>query len=47
MGWAAGERNLVSYAKDGRIVGRYHDWVQDGLTVMVEMFCRVGLDTNL
>ena len=47
MGWAAGERNLVFYADDGKIVGRDHIWVQDALTVTVEMFRRVGLDTNL
>ena len=25
MGWASGERNLVFYADDGRIVGRDHE----------------------
>ena len=24
MGWAAGERNLIFYADNGRIGGRYH-----------------------
>ena len=47
MGWAAGERNLVFYADDGKIVGRDHIWVQDALTATVAMFSRVGLDTDL
>ena len=41
--WAAGERNLIFYAKYGRIAGRDHEWVQDTLLVKVEMFCRMGL----
>ena len=24
LGWAVGERNLIFYADDGRIAGRYH-----------------------
>ena len=44
---ATGEWNLVFYADDGRILGRDHIWLQDALTVTVEMFRRVGLDTNL
>ena len=47
MGCAAGERILVFYADDGRIVGRYHEWIQDALTVTVVMFSRMGLDANL
>ena len=47
MRWAAGERNLVFYSGDRRIVGRYHEWVQESLTVTVAMFRRMGLDTNL
>ena len=47
MGWATGERNLVFYKDDGRILGRDHIWAQDSLTVIVAMFRRVGLDTNL
>ena len=47
MGWAAGERNLVFYVDDGRIVGQYHEWVQDALTMTVAMFLRMGLETNL
>ena len=35
------------YADDERVVGRDHIWLQDALTVMVEMFKRVGLETNL
>ena len=38
MLWAVGERNLVFYADDGSIVGLYHKWVQDALTVTVSMF---------
>ena len=29
--WAAGWKNLIFYANDVRIVGRYHEWVQDAL----------------
>ena len=47
LGWAAGKINLVFYADNGRIAGRDHKWVQDILTVNVEMLLRVGLDTNL
>ena len=28
-------------------MGRDHKWVQDALSVMVTMFCRMGLETNL
>ena len=38
MGWAVGEKNLIFYTDDGRIVGRDHEWVQDAMTVMVAMF---------
>ena len=38
MGWVSEERNPVFYADDGRIAGRVHDWVQDTLMVMVNMF---------
>ena len=47
MGWEAGERNLVFCLDDGRIAGRYHEWVQDALTVTVSTFRRIGLYTNL
>ena len=47
MGWAVGERNLVFYADDRSIVGRYHKWVQDALTVTVSMFRRMALKNNL
>ena len=47
MVWAAGERNLVLYADDRRVVGRDHIWAQDALMVAVVMFRRVGLETNL
>ena len=42
LGWAAGERNLTFYAKDGRIAGQDHEWFQDALSVTVAMFCRMG-----
>ena len=38
MGWVVGDRNLIFYADDGRIVGRYHEWLQDALDLMVAMF---------
>ena len=38
LGWAAGEMNVIFYANDGRIAGRDHEWVQDALSVVVEMF---------
>ena len=47
LGWATGESNLVFYVDDVRITERYPDWVQDALLVMVDMFCRVGLEKNL
>ena len=47
LGWAAGDRNLVFYADDGRIAGRYHQCVHYALVLMVAMFCRTGLETNL
>ena len=46
-GWAAGERNLIFYAENGRIGGRDHIWVQDALPVSVDMFQQMGLDTKL
>ena len=45
--WAVGERNLVFYANDVRIEGRYHKWVQDVLIATVAMLRRVGIETNL
>ena len=47
LGWLAGNINLVFYANNVRIFGREHEWVHDTLTVMVEIFLRMGLDTNL
>ena len=38
MGWAAGERNLIFYADDGKVGERYHIWVQDALKVSVVLF---------
>ena len=38
---------MVFYADYGRIEGMDHIWVQDALTVTVENFNRVGLNTNM
>ena len=38
MGWGAGECNLIFYADDGRICGRYRIWLQYALMVLVAMF---------
>ena len=32
---------------DGKISGRNHEWVQDALTVTVDIFCRMGMKDNL
>ena len=42
-----GECNLIFYAYNGGIGGRDHIWVQDALTVSIEMFQQMGLETNL
>ena len=47
MGWAAVEKNLLFYTDDGRIAGRYHEWVQDALMATVENFHKMGLTDNL
>ena len=47
MGWEAGESNLTFYADDGRIGGRDHIWVQDALTISLEMFQQMGLETEM
>ena len=47
MGCVAGEKNLVLYVYDVRIEGQDHEWVQDALTVRVEMFRSIRLETNL
>ena len=47
MAWASGDKKLVLYADDCWIAGRNHEWFQYALTVIVTMFCRMGLDTNL
>ena len=47
MGWSAGEKKLVYYAYAGRIAVRDHKWVQDALTVMVDIFCKMELEYNL
>ena len=38
LGWVAGKRNLIFHANDGKISGRYHKWVQDELSVTMEIF---------
>ena len=43
LGWAAGDRNTIFYADDGRIAGRDHEWVQDALLATVVMFHRMVL----
>ena len=45
--WVAGELNLVFYKYDGQIAVRDYILVQDALTVTVDMFRRVGFETNL
>ena len=47
MGWAAGEHNIVVYKKDGRISGHNAILVHMTLMVVVRIFYRVGLKTNL
>ena len=47
MGWTVGKRNLIFYTDDGRIGGRDHIWVQDALTISLEMFQRMGLETEM
>ena len=42
MGWAAEEQDLTFYANISRIAGRYYVWVQDALSVTVEMFTKDG-----
>ena len=38
-----GESNLSLYDYDRQISGRDPDWVQDAMSVAVEIFCRVGM----
>ena len=45
--WVAGKQNIIFYANDGRIAGRDHVWFQDAMLVMVAIFRRIGLETNL
>ena len=47
MGWEAGDTNLMFYVDGVSIVGRDYEWVQDALTVMVDLFCRIEIDANL
>ena len=47
MGWALVEHNIVFYAYDGNILVSNPIWVQTTLMVVVRMFGRVGLQTNL
>ena len=43
FGWAAGDRNVIFYADDGRIAGWDHGWVQDALLATVVMFHKMVL----
>ena len=45
-GMGGGGKQSCFNIDDRRIVGRYHKWVQDALTVTVAMFWRMGLDTD-
>ena len=47
MRWVDKERNILFYADEVRIAGRYHEWVQDALMVTVAMFRRMGIDANI
>ena len=47
MIWAAGECNLIFYADERRMGGRYHISLQYALAVSVVMFRWVGLKKNL
>ena len=42
-----GEINLVFYADDGSRIRKEHERVQDALSVMVAMNCRMGLEANI
>ena len=46
MGCEAREIKLVFYMDDGRIVGQYHERLQDALTVTVAVLYRMGLEAN-
>ena len=41
MGWAAGENNIVLYAKNGHIEACNPIWVYTTLTVVIQIFNRV------
>ena len=45
--WAVGEHKIVFYADDSRMTGCNPIWVQKTLTEVVQMFERVGLQSNL
>ena len=47
LGWTADEHKIVFYEDDGRIAGRNPIWVQTTLTLVVWIFERVGIITNL
>ena len=44
---AAGERNLIFYANNGRIVGWDHKWVQDALLATVGIFRKMNWEKTL
>ena len=47
LGWLSGGHNIVFYAYGGRIAGCNSIWVQMTLMVVVQLFKRVGLQTNM
>ena len=42
-----GEQDIMFYANNGCIAGRNPIWVQGTLMTLVQMFERVGIDTNM
>ena len=47
LGWAVGEKEIVFYDNNGRMMGRNHIWVQGTLMTLVWIFDQVGIYTNL
>ena len=47
VGWVAGERNILFYVYNRRIKFRDLYWLQDSLSVTVDMFRSVRMETNL
>ena len=42
-----GDRNLILYVDDKRIVGQEYEWVHDALLVAVALLCGIGPEANL